>query len=204
MEKVIGVVLFVFVFGAANAQSDSTDNQYSEMRVRQGQLYGGLSFALGFMTENTQNLFVQGDLGYHVHKNISIRADAYYFINSIGDRPRFDMNHQIFFGGDFHFPFKFGLTPHVGIQPGIAISRSSEYSTLNTSEFPPTLDRKVAVNPVISPVFGLTYHAPKYFYLFLEGRYIFGTHMANSYPTNLDEIRLQFGLGWFFNFKIKK
>ena len=203
MEKTKVVLLSLLLCFSTwgTAQEEQNDISILKNPVRNGQLYGGLSFALGFMTENTQNLFVQGDLGYFVHKNISIRADAYYFINSIGDRPRFDMNHQIFFGADFHLPTTIRLTPHVGLQPGVAISRSSEFQTLNTEQNPSELERSIEANPLISTVFGLTYHAPKYFYAFVEGRYLIGTHQANTFPTNLDELRIQFGLGWFFNFK---
>lgn len=197
MEKKIIILCLLLVPFLALGQ----DKEKVESRdvVQAKQLYGGLGFSVGLMTEKTQNLFVQGDLGYFLHKNVSIRADAYYFVNSIGDRPRFKMNHQIFFGGDFHWPLKFGLTPHVGIQPGIAISQSSEYTTLNieTGE----QYAKITVNPLISTVFGLTYHAPKYFYAYIEGRYLLGIHSADTYPTHLDEIRFQFGLGWFVNFK---
>lgn len=199
-EKVIALILLLFISGFSIAQTEQNNDQ-AENPVRKGQLYGGLSFALGFMTENTQNLYVQGDLGYFVHKNISIRGDGYYFVNAIGDRPRFDMNHQIFFGADFHLPTRIHLTPHVGLQPGVAISRSSEYQTLNIEGNTPVFERKIEANPVLSTVFGLTYHAPKYFYAFVEGRYLIGTHQANTFPTNLDELRVQFGLGWFLNFK---
>ena len=123
-----------------------------------------------------------------------MRGDAYYFLNSFGDRPRFDMNHQIYMGTFYHFTdTKF--QPYIGFQPGIAITQSSEYETLNALSG--ELEAKVAVNPVGSFGGGISYYGEKIFFLFLETRYIFGKHKSNSYPVYLDELRFSFGLGFF-------
>lgn len=199
-KKINILVVLVFLGFLAHAQKNEGQNKADRI-VRKGQLYGGISFAYGLMLEKTQNVFIQGDLGYMLNDFTSFRGDAYYFVNSVGKRPRFDMNHQIFLGADFHWTNNSAFTPHAGIQPGLALSRSSEYKSLEINNGNESLQKKISVAPVISTVFGCTYHAPKYFYMFVEGRYLFGIHMADTYPTHLDEIRFQFGLGWFVNFK---
>ena len=161
---------------------------------RDWKINSALSFAPGFLTENTRTIQLHGYLGFqqdHVH----IRGDGFYFLNSYGDRPRFDMNHQLYLGAFYHFTSN-ALQPYAGFQPGLAISRSSEYQTLNeeTNE----LERKIGYNPVGSLAGGIHYSGEKLFFLFVETRYIFGKHKTNTYPTYLDEFRISFGLGLSF------
>ena len=159
-----------------------------------GKITSALSFAPGFLTEKTYTIQVQGYVGYLKNK-IEVRADGFYFLGSYGDRPRFSMNHQLFAGANYHFT-ETAFQPYVGFQPGIALSQSSEYGTLNATtgetEYVPS------VNPLGSAVAGFSYYGEKLFFVFVEGRYIFGKHKSNTYPTFLDEARLSFGLGFFF------
>ena len=105
------------------------------------------------------------------------------------------MNHQIYAGAFYHFTdTKF--QPYVGFQPGIAIARSSEYKTLDASTG--ETKAKIAANPVGSAAAGFTYYGEKLFFLFVEGRYIFGKHKSDSNPIFLDEMRFSFGLGLYF------
>lgn len=154
-----------------------------------------LSFAPGFLTEKTQTIQLHGYLGFQQQK-IHLRGDAFYYLSAFGARPRFDMNHQIYAGAFYHFT-ETSFQPYVGFQPGIAIARSSEYETLVD---PVTGETKaaIAVNPVGSAIGGFTYYGEKLFFLFFEGRYIFGKHKANSHPVFLDEMRFSFGLGFYF------
>src|SRR5690606_4633614 len=133
----------------------------------------------GFLTEKTQTIQLHGYLGFQKDR-IHIRGDGFYYLGAFGDRPRFDMNHQIYAGAFYHFTdTKF--QPYIGFQPGIAIARSSEHMTLDSS----TGETKavVATNPVGAAAGGFTYYGDKLFFLFVEGRYIFGKHKSNASPV---------------------
>lgn len=160
---------------------------------RDWKINSAFSFAPGLLTEKTTTIQLHGYLGFLKNK-IHIRGDAFYFLNSFGDRPRFDMNHQIYTGAFYHFT-ETQFQPYVGFQPGIAIARSSEYQTLNSSNG--QLEAKIKANPVGSAAAGFTYYGEKIFFLFFETRYIFGKHKSDSYPVFLDELRFSFGLGFY-------
>lgn len=164
----------------------------AQEKKRDWKINSAFSFAPGFLTEKTQTIQLHGYLGF-LQQRIHIRGDAFYYLGAFGDRPRFDMNHQIFTGAFYHFSEK-EFQPYVGFQPGIAITRSSEYETLvpgTTNE----LESKITTNPVGSAAGGFTYFGEKFFFLFIETRYIFGKHKTNTYPVFLDEFRISFGLG---------
>ena len=146
------------------------------------------SIAPGLQTENTQSINIHGYLGFLKDK-IHVRGDGFYFLNQFGDRPRFTMNHQLYFGGFYHFTDT-QFQPYVGFQPGVALTQSSEYGTLN--ETTGEIEYKKTINPVGSPVAGFTYYGEKLFFLFFETRYIFGKHKTNSYPVFLGRIAFFF------------
>ena len=181
-----GIIIVALILGLsinANAQE------------RDWKITSAFSFAPGFLTENTQTIQLHGYLGFQQQK-IHIRGDAFYFLSAFGDRPRFDMNHQIYTGAFYHFT-ETKFQPYVGFQPGIAIARSSEYETL-VDPVTGSTEAKVATSPVGAAVGGFSYYGDKLFFLFVEGRYIFGKHKANTHPVFLDEMRFSFGLGFFF------
>jgi len=156
-------------------------------------LKAALSFAPGLLTEKTKTIQLQGTFGF-VKDKIELRGDAFYFLNSFGDRPRFSMNHQLYAGVFYKFLSDKKFQPYLGFQPGIAMSQSSEYGALDfeTQE----LEYQITYNPVGSIAGGFDFFGEKWFYLFTEARYIFGKHKSNTYPVFLDEFRLSFGLGF--------
>lgn len=153
-----------------------------------------ISFSTGLLTENTRTTQLQGTFEIRPKKSrFSIRSDAFYFLNSAGDRPRFLMNHQVYLGVFYRFSDK-AFQPFIGLQPGIAYSQSSEFSTLNTATN--TLNYQKTVNPVGSIAGGVDFFSEKVFFMFVETRYIFGKHKSDTYPVFLDEWRFSFGLGF--------
>ena len=152
-----------------------------------------LSFSPGFQTENTRTVQLHGYLGIRPKQGrIEIRGDAFYFLNATGDRPRFTINHQLYTGAFYRFSDK-GFQPYLGFQPGIAYAQSSEFGRLN--EDTGEIEYKKTINPVGSVVGGLDFFSEKFFFIFVETRYIFGKHKSDTYPVFLDELRLSFGLG---------
>ncbi len=164
---------------------------YGQETKRDWKIKAATSFAPGFISENTKTIQIQGVLGF-VKDKIELRGDGFYFLNSFGDRPRFTLNHQLYAGAFYRF-LENNFQPYVGFQPGIALSQSSEFGSLNfeTQE----LEFQTTVNPVGSVIGGFDFFGEKWFYLFSEVRYIFGKHKSNSYPVYLDEFRISFGLG---------
>jgi len=150
-----------------------------------------LSFAPGAQTEKTYSINLDGYAGF-LKNRIEMRGDITYFLGSYGDRPRFSMNHHLYTGAFYHFSEK-AFQPYIGIQPGFAVSQSSEYGSLD--EATNTIKYNVTVNPLITGAVGFKYYAPRIFYLFAETRYILGKHKSNSYAVHLDEWRAAFGLG---------
>ncbi|MBI3136254.1 MAG: hypothetical protein HYZ14_16385 [Bacteroidetes bacterium] len=180
--------IFVFLFSALCLTTGFSQTD------RNWKIKSALSFAPGILTEKTYTLQLQGYLGFLQNK-IEWRGEAFYFLNSFGDRPRFSMNHQVFTGAFYHFT-ETAFQPYLGFQPGIAISQSSEYGSLNAQT--QQLEYKVAANPVGSIGGGFDFYGEKLFFLFVETRYIFGKHKADTYPVFLDEWRFSFGLGLYF------
>lgn len=155
-----------------------------------------LSFSPGFITENTKTIQLHGYLGFRPKTGrIELRGDGFYFLDSFGDRTRFTINHQLYAGAFYRFSDQ-RFQPYVGFQPGIAYSQSSEFGALNdeTNE----VEFKKTINPVGSVAGGIDFFSEKLFFLFVETRYIYGKHKADSYPVFLDEFRISFGLGFHF------
>ncbi|MBN4073148.1 hypothetical protein JYT74_03795, partial [Crocinitomix catalasitica] len=134
-----------------------------------------------------------GYLGF-LQQRVEMRGDIFYFLSNVGDRPRFDMNHQLYCGAFYHFSEK-NFQPYVGFQPGIAMSRSSEWQTIDSTTG--LAKAKIAFNPLASVAGGVKYYADRFFYAFFETRYILGKHKADTYAIHLDEWRFAFGLGFF-------
>jgi len=189
-RKIIGVICCVF------ACANLTFAQEKAGVPDKTKFKTSLSFSAGLLTENTQTTQLQGTLAVRPKASrIEIRSDAFYFLNSVGDRPRFTMNHQLYLGAFYRFSDN-QLQPYLGFQPGIAYAQSSEYGTLDATTG--TLNYKKTVNPVGSFTGGLDFFADRLFFMFVETRYIFGKHTSDTYPIFLDEWRFSFGLGFHF------
>jgi hypothetical protein len=189
------LMLSLFLGATAIAQEESTEKNgfFDWQDKKKWRLNAAGAFSAGLLTENTVSLYIHGYAGF-LQERIEMRGDIFYLINQYGDRPRFDMNHQLFAGAFYHFSDK-NLQPYVGLQPGLALSRSNEYMTIDPGT---GLARaKIAVNPLASGTLGVKYYADRFFYCFFETRYVMGKHKADTYPVHLDEWRFAFGLGYF-------
>ncbi len=141
---------------------------------------------------NQSSMFIHGNLEYHVSKIVTARSDVYYYLQS-DDENSLKMNHQLFEGASLHIKTKSNFDPYIGFQPGISLSES---------KIPVISDQEVvegfsstAINPLISGVVGFNFYASKFFHLFIDARYIYGSHLSDSPPISLNEVRISFGLG---------
>lgn len=166
-----------------------------EFEVKDWRVNTALGFSVGFLTENTRSNNVHGLIGVLFKDKIELRGDSYYFLNNIGERPRFSKNHQIMAGAFYHFLSQ-KFQPYFGLQTGVAFSQSSEFGAINAETG--VIEYKTTVNPIVSVAGGLTLYAQKWFMIFVEARQNFGKHKSNVYPIYLDEFRLSFGFGFTF------
>lgn len=194
MVKINKHLLLTFGWMICFAQASFSQKQSSG--IDKTKYKTALSFSTGFLTEKTRTTQLQGTLEFRPKMTrVAMRGDAFYFLNSVGDRPRFSMNNQLFVGAFYRFSDK-ALQPFVGFQPGIAYSQSSEFGSLN--ETTGELTYQKTINPVGSIAGGLDFFAEKLFFMFVETRYIFGKHKSDTYPVFLDELRFSFCLGLHF------
>jgi outer membrane protein W len=103
------------------------------------------------------------------------------------------MNHQAFFGGFYYF-LKENFRPYLGAQFGLAYAQSTEYGIIDSEDI---LELKPAFNPLASVGLGFDYKLNSRLDLNFECRQILGKHIANSYPTYLDEFRISIGIGFY-------
>ncbi|MFK8043937.1 MAG: hypothetical protein AB8B72_00475 [Crocinitomicaceae bacterium] len=152
----------------------------------------GANYAQGFITENTQTMQLHANFGFE-KDNFEVRADGFYFLGQQGDRERFSINHQLFVGGYYYF-LQNKMRPYVGTQIGLAYAQSTEYGLLNGEN---NLSFEAAYSPVFSFGAGLDYKLNDWIDLSFECRQLYGRHIANSYPTFLDEFRISIGVGFY-------
>ena len=192
----VGKGLIVFAIGALFALKGAAQEEFDVIFGSNGDrphFKSALSFSPGLLTENTRTVQLHGYFGIRPSVGrVELRGDGFYFLNSMGDRPRFSMNHQLYAGAFYRFSDK-AFQPYLGFQPGVAYSQSSEFGALD--EVTGEINYKKSVNPVGSIAGGLDFFGEKFFFLFVETRYIFGKHKSDTYPVYLDEWRFSFGLG---------
>jgi hypothetical protein len=158
---------------------------------------GTISFGkLSSVKENT--LFIHGTAEYYTNNSITVRGDIFYYLKP-NNTSILELNHQLFAGTSYHFPIKSNFDPYIGFQPGIALTQYSSFIALDNSFL--NLQPSKSITPLLSGVVGFNYYASKWFHLFVDGRYIYGKHLSNLPPVNIDEFRISFGLG--FNISAK-
>ena len=166
------------------------------------------TYSAGFMTNKTNNGYLQGLIEYYFDESFSVRGDGFLFLfsrSTISDSSIiFNYQEPLLQKSSLHAGFFWHpanhptLDPFIGIQPGISFSQKNE---LILTEGGYTAE-PLSVNPVYSIVGGLNYYSGKHFHLFLEARYLRGVHLSSASPKYLDEFLLSFGLG--FDVQLRK
>lgn len=195
IKKIILILIFcpLLVTGQDSLQT----KKHPKRIIGNGMINGGLTFAAGFANSNTQNIYVQGYLEYVFQKDFSVRGDIFVFINSLGEKARINMNHQLTVISAYHIPNNSPIDPYIGIGPGLALTRISGSGGLDSTSG--NVSQKIGVNPFLSFNFGLRYYAPKWFHMYIEGAYVLGRHLSNSEKFDISELRISFGLGFNMN-----
>lgn len=172
--------------------SKSYITEINETVAGKGLFRATLTFATGYMPGNKlNNLYLTGNIEYYADDRVSLRGDGVYFFNSMNGDKTLKQNHSIYSGAAYHFAKK-QFDPFVGLQAGLAYTQAGIIK-VDGSEC------ASAFNPLISPIAGFNYYAPKWFHLFINMRYNVGKHLADDAIIPLNEVSFSFGLG--FNIK---
>lgn len=179
-------ILLLFLYGM------NLSAQENETVAGKGLFRTTLTFATGYMPANKlNNLYLTGNIEYYVDDRISLRGDGMYFFNSMNGDKTLQENHSIYSGAAYHFAKK-QFDPFVGLQTGLAYTQRGIMAQGVAAG-------ATAFNPLISPIAGFNYYAPKWFHLFINARYNVGKHLADDSIIPLNELSFSFGLG--FNIK---
>jgi len=191
VKKSFIFILFLFISKADFSQKNPAIIDKGLIRTQ-----GVISF--GKLTDhNKTNLYLNGNLEYYTSSLISLRGDIYYYLPKSNDDV-LQKNHQLFYGASYHFYTKHNMDFYLGIQPGIAFTQTG-VDVLQTK-----LTSAPTYNPLISEVVGFNYYATKWFHLFVDTRYVYGSHLSDAPPFKLNELRISFGLGFNLNLFHKK
>ena len=184
IKKMAGLLLFLL---GVNGSAQETETVASK-----GLFRTTLTFATGYMPANKlNNLYLTGNIEYYVDDRISLRGDGMYFFNSMNGDKTLKQNHSLYSGAAYHFA-KAQFDPFIGLQTGLAYTQRGIMAQGVAAG-------ATAYNPLISPIAGFNYYAPKWFHLFINARYNVGKHLADDSIIPLNELSFSFGLG--FNIK---
>jgi len=156
-----------------------------------------LALNQGFMLQHKNtDLYISGNLEYFPEKNISIRGDCFWYIDSRQKTPVLKQNLIVLFGALVHLPM--GRSDiYAGLQPGVSYTRPN-----NTSDDYSGLPSRLM--PVISISAGYTLYFSKFADFFLAANYMISRYRGSSSGCiKLDEIMISGGLGFHINTKKK-
>lgn len=167
--------------------------------------YGGIlrfqgTFGAGYNTAfKSLNYYIHGNLEYYADDRISVRSDAYVFLNSKTPSDAiepFAFNHALFTGAEYHF-LKGRLDWYAGLQPGIVYAQR-QYTNLPADGISPSVPRPQKTAGVAMGLnTGLNYYANRVFHVFVHLHYNTGWFSDNYSVASLNEVRASFGLGFF-------
>ena len=154
-----------------------------------------ITFGTGYMPQsNLTNLYLCSDLEYYTGDKISLRGENFIFLNSLKKERQILINNGILVGPMYHFRTSSYLDPFVGLLTGLSITQTQERSIMVPNYF---IRSGYGFNPLFSPLVGFNYYATRYFHLFINGRWVGGTHLSRTNkPLILNEFRFSFGLGF--------
>jgi hypothetical protein len=204
MKTLIVSISFLFSF-FCSAQEEPV-----QRFVRAGILCGGASISPGLLLQqNSSTISIPLGGEYYLDEFISIKSDVFIHVSSglTSDSLRLVTNHQLFTGLAYHFKTKSNLDPYLCFQPGLAYSQVKRESKLPFNDQTPDglIEYTPSLNPVLALACGVKCYFPRFFHIFLELRYVHGTALFNApWAFPLDELKLQFGLGWNMNVLRKK
>lgn len=184
-KKSISIILSILLFSQLNAQKIWED--------RSGCVRGQANIGAGwFMDGKYVAPYINGDIEYFLHKNVSLNGEAWFSLKQQNPlQPNLAQNHSIFWGLGWHMMNHSRFDPYITLSPGISIAMVRQSSE---SELKPKLF------PVMSMTAGFNYYVGSIFNLFVKVRPVMALVRDNSLRGN--ELKFTAGLGW--NIRILK
>jgi outer membrane protein W len=150
------------------------------------------------LADGMTNIYLQGDMEYYLQDKVSVKGDVSFFLGTQGNG-YLKHNHSLFFGAQYHFPYK-RFDPYIGLHPGVSLVQVSN-PTMPTPEIDVAIGQSdLKASPAISVGTGFNFYVWRYIHFMANLKYIHAKHPA-EWGTNyaLDELRISFGLGWNVN-----
>jgi len=144
------------------------------------------------------NMYISGNLEYYLQKNISFRSGLWVFLGTSGADNVFKQNSTLFTGFYFHPKTNNHLDPYIGLEPGFSWTQLKAPDTDENTIIDPTQisNYPSAASPVVSGTIGINYYASNFAHLFIEAKYMAGTHVSDIESFSLNELRIAFGFGF--------
>jgi hypothetical protein len=201
-------LLTPLVFVSFLGQAQETESQYIHKHL----VRADASIVPGYiLNDNLQNVHLNGNLEYYADNKISVRGDANYMMGSTGytkDSMKLKDYFSVMLGTSFHIATNNHFDPYFILQPGIAYTSSYYDSKAGSRDEIEGVKKYYAgaISPLASAGLGFNYYFQRFAHLFLETRYVYGTHLSEApSPISLQELRVTFGLGFnVFVIKEKK
>ncbi|MFI5151434.1 MAG: hypothetical protein ACHQRM_17030 [Bacteroidia bacterium] len=204
MKVLLQTLILSLVFFSARAQEEA-----KKQFISAGLLCGDASLAPGYLfSQNISTVSIPLSAEYYIDSRISFKSDIYLHVSSgmTSDSLTLLNNHQLFTGLAYHFKTNGYFDPYIAFQPGVSYAQlhsemKEKVTVLDVTD--PSYHPNIV--PVAALSLGFRYFFPRYFHIFIEARYVHGTLVSDrptpgSFP--LDELKIQFGLGW--NIRTKK
>ena len=155
------------------------------------------TLAVGFPSAyDGTNMYVSGNCEYYLEKSVSFRGGLYMYLGTSDADDVFKQNSTLFTGFYYHPKTNNHLDPYIGLEPGISWTQlkapDAEIAIVNplASSYPNS------ASPVLSGTIGINYYASNFAHLFIEAKYIAGTHVSDIAGVSLNEFRIAFGFGF--------
>lgn len=159
--------------------------------LRSGLLRSQGTFSFGKLPKIKETgIYLHGNLEYYLNSNLSLRGDVFYHLKS-DEFSIIKKNHQLFSGISYHIKLGRNLNPYIGVEPGVGLTEAANYNYIKQSR---------SITFLYSSVIGFNYYAEDWFHIFVDARFLGGTHKAET-EININEIRFSFGLGFNINTK---
>lgn len=145
------------------------------------------------ISHRESSFYAHGCLEAYLENTISWSGEIYLGLGPLNKSNSSHATYHTLFSGINLHHIRSNHDLYLGIQPGIALSKS--FSTTHD------LQSSSSLVPVASAVVGYNYFVHRFFHFFVQGRWVLGQYNDAEYKT-LNELRLSAGLG--FNFNTKK
>lgn len=139
-------------------------------------------------SDGSSNFYFHGSLEGFLTSRLSLSGESYYYLGSLSSaQPKFDENHNTFFGANFHW-VKNRNDLFLGLHPGFS------YTRINADAYQLS-QSSLGINPAFSLAGGYNFYLHRFFHFFIHSRLVLANH-NHDVPSNLAELRFSAGLGF--------